>query len=205
VRFTLLILLSFSFLTSKSQNLELIQNQWEAIAKAKTAEEKLMRNCRMGALGIGSNFDFEMRTIKRETDLNVIEGISDLMDDSSRIRLISRFFEIENGKYQYDHDYACAFKTDSTYGKNKSMYGLMFGRRACDNDHELSCKPCQVKSYIEDDWEGAYYTDLTTFYQDSLMYLKLEGAQYHANGTVPVMHTFTVSPSCKIKFLDESQ
>lgn len=198
MRILLAFILTLFILQLPAQKLELIQNQWEAIAKAKTAKEKLMRNCRMGALGISWDFDFNTGKINRETDLNVIDGISDLIDDSSRIRIISRFFEIERGIYQYNYDFSCAFKRDSTFG-------MMFGRRACDNKHELSCKPCHVKSYVEDDWEGTYYTGMTTSYQDSMMYLNMEGEQYHPNGTVPVSHTFTVSPSCKIKFIHEAK
>lgn len=180
-----------------AQNLEIIQNQWEAIANAKTPKEKLMRNCRLAALGHYDQ-DFETGKIVRNADLNVLAGISDMIDDSSRIRMISRFFEIERGKYQYNYNLDCVYRRDSTFT-------LMSGKRACFNNHEISCKPCNLKSDIKNDWEGAFYTEMTASYQDSMMYLNLKGEQYHLNGTVPVMHTFAVAPRCKIKFIDDTE
>jgi len=197
MKFLLIFIFSIAFFQLPAQKLDLIQNQWEAIAKAKTAKEKLMRNCRMANWIHGSSYNLDSNRIQREVDLSQINGFSDLIDNNERIRMVSWYFEIESGIYQYNYDISCGYRNDSI--------GMKFGFRKCDNEHELSCKPCHLNSERPNEWEGAYYTDISTNYKDTMMYLRLNGQQYHLNGIIPVVHTFSVSPSCKIEFLNDGQ
>ena len=196
MRFALLILLSFSFLTSNSQNLEIIQNQWEAILAADDPKEKIMRSCSMNRSLSMNNYDFEQVKLIRDPDLSQLEGISDLIDEEGRFRLVSWYFEIGDGSIQYTFNSACAYAGEA---------GYRFNMDACDNNHEINCRECERGSGQNYKWKGTYYTEMSTSYEDSLLIVQLHGLQFHKGDTVKVQHYYSIAPKCQLTLLKDSQ
>lgn len=182
-----------------SQTVEFIAIQYQSILKAKKVEEKLMRNCKMGRL-IPSNqcYDFEKNRITQEPNLNELEGFSDLLEDSNRIRMISWSFPLDQGYHQYSLGFIC---------KLKSRDGFLWsgGASWCDNALDLNCRPCGLGDCGEKNWEGAVYRKMSSFRKDSLLYLHLTGEQYFESDTKEVNHVFSVSPSCNVDFLGKAK
>ena len=143
-----------------------------------------------------NNYDFDQKRLVRDTDLSQIDGVSDLIDEEGRIRLLSWFFEIEAGKIQYSFNSACGYLEKA---------GYRFNMNGCYNEHEIDCRECDRGKGQNNDWEGTYYTSMNVFYEDSLLIVRLEGLQFGATDTLTVQHYYSVSPNCEMIFLNNNQ
>jgi hypothetical protein len=196
MRVLLAFILSLFCFQVPAQKLELIQNQWEAILSADDPKEKIMRSCRMNRSLNLSNYDFDQLRLVRDADLSQIEGMSDLIDEAGRFRLVSWYFEIEDGSIQYAFNSACAYADEA---------GYRFNMNACDNNHEINCRECDRGSGQNNNWKGTYYSEMNTFYEDSLLIVQLNGLRFHKGDTVKVTHYYSIAPKCQITLLKDSQ
>lgn len=198
----ILVYIFFFFLSAEhllAQNLQLIQNQWNSIQKAKTSEEKLLRNCRMSRQLLGVNaYDFETNQLIQNPNLNEIEGFSDLLEEQHQIRILSWHFALDKMNYQYNLEFVCRFK-------NKTGIAYSSGSGWCNNDLGLNCDPCNSTVGRSKEWVGAYYENMTSAYEDSLLFLHMKGKQFHASDTQEVYHIFSVSPNCKVDFIKNTE
>ncbi len=194
----LFLFLTISFQILFAQDLKLVKGQYDAILKAKTVDEKLMRACKLSgripSLDIDA-YDLDKKELNQNTDLSELDGFSDLLDENKKIRIITWGFPLKDGAYQYYLGYIC--KLDST--------GISWSGSAgfCDNDLDVNCSPCRLSSYHPDKWDGTIYKEISSNYEDSLLYVVLIGEQYSGKDTVTVRHRYSVSSTCKVNQLLE--